>query len=1262
MRHRRPNRPVGFIYIAVLATVMVLVVLVYALDYQSRSSQAVSRMAEARLYSDIAASEHVGETLTSASLQSRSGVDWLSADIPISMDSEQNTNEKSWDDVEAIESWTPGAFPTLGSFPEEGQTAETLGQTIASPATEDDGAIAFPGQTRGFLEPEANDVGFRAPKSRYRLSLVEAFPFAAYAPEGKVTITGTGVSWANPTEAELDKDNRTMDFYSGFPFRVGAKSDILVDELPYGEAYTLEGPSQIKGGGIAFQGYLPYTGENDGYAAKLKEQLTESIISALSTNSYDKTDVVFGTLNVTNIVEAIFTGESSFNNFLTYEQSTRWWYFLIPGFKSRGPALDITLHAPIKPDGGVNDPVNDDPVEGDPDMEMTPELQEATDKLQEIEAKLEAALLSPKLGGDPTGTQPLSKGEGDKKAGDFERFTNIINSFNEAKDLEKRAKDERKKKTGRKEDKAADARHEAKAKDYEKQARDEIKQHKFDSLDEIKDWMGRTRSYTREAIGFLPSVPVRQTYKTLLKDWEDAQEDLARAKDKVQGIDDSEEDEDGYDPGPNREREKELSKKPNPKLDRTGWKGTNLWTMVVKIAKVIANLVKDIGTAFYNHVFVIVKIFGVKIPIPNPVKIVTFFFADGEFKDQTVQGQNFSFKPANGTPDLADLVLKTLQSALVQEVTMVYLGKDGGVGPSIPIRIGSGSAQNHQVGEPEIEIGTFSIHNTFTVPAGRTFKLREKDGMSGMTIAADLWLQRGSTMVIDGDLTMVNPVEDNTKPHHPKGKIVMEPGSTLVVDGDLTAAGDVFMGSILVTRRAGRVEPITSAIICTGDVDLPHGIRNGFNLMHLAELVDNDAATHLQNLFDDVVPNVSKVLGPFHSRKPHFARNGATFTFYFPVIVPNPISSMLTKNLNVKIFAALSPLFSGSLNMTLGENFPTATDWWMFGEDRIPALPKVLPGPIEAAFGEATEQGEFIFGSGKAALENMVDEDFFVGRARTIVEDEMGTMLGKIDNLANNIDDFVENVAEETLVEFFTPENITTQLIKILGGAAAAALDPTGLAAEALDKILNEFIPEQFREGDTFLSLMIEKTKDELTVYGIPVDGADYLKSMADDVLEPFTSMAETLRGQATVAASRVAMTVMAAETPGILCYGDTITVDGLYAAGLFVANSDIEMNCAYTIGSMVSVEGDITAKEVLYVPEFTRAAIYQPPQVVTTPSKSGVAALPEYWTDSLGLDFGDGSFGAALNYGNGTGDGRWHQVPGFDNNTAFRVSGGWGQ
>jgi hypothetical protein len=1284
------KRQSGFMYIAVLSVITVLMILVYALDYQSRSSKAVSRMAESRLYTDIAVSEQVGKTLTSIDLQYRSDVEWLDADLPIEMDPEQHTHETKWDDVRQINDWEADKFPTIGSFPAQGETAKSLGKEIKSPGSEDD-AVAYPGQTRGLLEPESNDVGFKAPSSRYRLSLAEAFPFAAYAPKGDVTIEGSGISWTIPTDPQLDEDHRTLDFYSGFPFRVGAKGEIEVEDIPYGEAYSVTKMPQIKGGGIAYRGYLPYHSEQNGYAAKLQERLVGASSSfgfgggvalSLDGNSYDKTDVVFGTLSVENIIKALF-GTEEFNNFLTYEASTRWWFFLIPGFKSRGPALDINLHAPLKPDFGSNKSGEiEDTYGDDQNIAMTEDLQEATDALAEIELKLGQALLSPKLSNDLSGTQPLSVTEANKeKSPDFGKFTEIINDRNSAESKLEEAEEERDKITGKDEDKAADKRHKEKAKKLEGEAAGLVKKHGFGSVDQIDDWMKRNRKGSYEIEndkGVKETKTFNDDYEDLLEDWEDAQKDFAEAKNDAQGLDDGSPAVDEYDPGPDRDRQKELIRSKN--LSKDGWVdsagGTNLWTMVAKIAVVLANLVKDVGTAFYNHVFVEVKIFGITIPLPNPVKLVTFFFCDGEYKDQDIQGAPYKFEKG-GAFDLLDLLLTTLKRALVQEVTLVYLGKDGGIGPSVPTRIGHVSA-DMQKGNPEGELGNFSIHNSFTVPAGRTFKLRKKGSgnteMKGMTVAADLWLQRGSTMVIDGDLTMVNPsgggfsVNDFKTAHKPQGKIVMEPGATLVVNGNFTAAGDPVMGSILMTRRPGRVEPITSGIICNGAVVIPHGIRSGLNLVHLAELIDGDVGNVMQNFFDDVVHNVAKVLGPFHNRKPHFARQVATFTFYFPVIVPNPANSMLVKNLNVKLFRLLSPFFAGSLNMTLGENFVTCSDWWMFGEDRVPAVPKVVPGAVVATLKEAEVQAVGMFDSSKSALTKMADENFFAGKAKSIVEGELGSMFSKVEKLANNMDDFIEDVAEDTMTTYFTVENITVKVAEFLGKAALSALDPSGVALIAFEEIQKVIMPE-LEGGDNFVEVIMTEAKDELkNTYGFPTDPKDYLSGVVEEVIDPFKKMAEDLKNGASKRALRVAATLMVAETPGVLIYGDSITVEGLYAAGLFVAKNDIDMQCAYTIGSMVSVEGNISAREVLYVPEFTRAAIYQPPATLTTPAGDGALKLPGYWANAMGFSFdGSSDVGEALDYGSGPDNdkdwnGIWHEVPDPNFNTAFKVSGGWGR
>ena len=1219
IEHRRGgmNRRIrGFGYIAVISIILILMVLVVALDYQGRSSRALFRMDEARLYRDLAARDYVGKKLTT-----RTGSRWPRADLPISVTADEKTNLVDFDQEKTLESWEDQTgFPSVGSYPEVGQKSQSLGQTIASPGIQSGENVAYPGQTVGLLKPKSNNATFAVSPSRYRMSLVKGFPFAVYAPQGNVTILGRATAWPNPTDPELDETHQTLDFASGFPFRVGAKGQISVADLPYGEAHSKDEMPRVKGGGIAYRGYLPYqaTGPAKGYAQELWESI-QAVSDRLSLTAYNKSSVIFGTLSAGNVLDALF-GSAKFDNFLTYEQSTRFWFFLIPGFKSRGPAIDITLHAPLRPDGAENTAASSG------SNGLSPEALEAQAHLEEVTELFGQMLLQPADPNDPPGTQPLIKKIDGKETPDFDRYSEIMQARQTANDLQTQADTKRAEKSDQKTTAENDA-IEAAAQELENQASKARAEVGFADDAAFDRWLQVERL---EQPGKLNYAAMNSMLKVALDDLNE--------KKKGSGLGTIQKGSQ-YDPGPNRTEQAELKKRGD--MTAKGRKGTNLWLVCERLIVTIANLVKDIAGAFYDYVFVEVDFGFFKIPLPNPVKLVKFFFVDGDFG------------PSNDIPDLLDIVLNALKNAVVQEVTLVYLGKDDEVGSAVPIRIDADGVDSYnQSGDPGTEAG-FSIHNTFTVPAGRTFKI---DALShGMTIEADLWLQRGSVMVVNGDLTLKNPARGLTKA---RGKLVMEPGSTLVVKGNFTAAGDPLMGSVLLARMPGRVEPITSSILCSGAVLLPHGMRSGLNLVQLLRLVSPDLAGPAQDLLDDVMPNVAKILGPFHARMPFLAEQGATFTFYFPVIVPNPIHSMLpgNANINVKIFRVLSPMLTGSLNMTLGENFFTGCDWWMLGEDRVPVLPKLLPGAARAARSVAVKEAKSLAGSVAGELAKLSDANFFLSRGKDIVVGEFKMMLDHSENLAGNIDDVIANVAGKTLTETFTVENVSKKVVEIFANAAKSAAnpDPTGLSNRFIDDLFAKNAP------DSLLETLKENLQTELSQYGFPINARDYLGAKLGEMLAPLVAMSDSLKAEASQGGKRVAGTLLLAETPGLLVSASRIQVDGLYASGLFVARGDITMNCAYVVGSMISMEGNISAHNVLYTPEFTHAEIFTPPVTVETPSESGLQALPEYWADALGLNFGSEKVGKALNYGNGTGPGSWTEIPSSGSDPSFEAAGGW--
>ena len=83
------------------------------------------------------------------------------------------------------------------------------------------------------------------------------------------------------------------------------------------------------------------------------------------------------------------------------------------------------------------------------------------------------------------------------------------------------------------------------------------------------------------------------------------------------------------------------------------------------------------------------------------------------------------------------------------------------------------------------------ITATLNVPPGRSLRI---DG--SLQLTGDLWLQRGSTAYVTGNLALLNP-----NPGGQIGRLILEPGATLVVDGRGVSvpghAGGYFLGACL---------------------------------------------------------------------------------------------------------------------------------------------------------------------------------------------------------------------------------------------------------------------------------------------------------------------------------------------------------------------------------------------------------------------------------------------------------------------------------
>lgn len=245
----------------------------------------------------------------------------------------------------------------------------------------------------------------------------------------------------------------------------------------------------------------------------------------------------------------------------------------------------------------------------------------------------------------------------------------------------------------------------------------------------------------------------------------------------------------------------------------------------------------------------------------------------------------------------------------------------------------------------------FYCDASFTVPRGRPFRFN-----GNMEIEGDLWLQKGSVMHVTGNLTLSNPNVGSSNPLDPCGKLVLEEGATLVVDGDLECKGSSTYGSLWVCSPPTRVAPLTTAIFVGGTARFPNGSFSSTNIEDVFRAIDGmgGVADAMEILFTDVAPNLAKIVGPFHTRNPYFASYATTFQLTIiptpigPIPVPTPIP-LPKKNILIPVFRALTMVYTGNLNVALGENLYMHSDWWAFGQGTVPAMVKFNPAASVSA-------------------------------------------------------------------------------------------------------------------------------------------------------------------------------------------------------------------------------------------------------------------------------------------------------------------------
>ena len=462
-----------------------------------------------------------------------------------------------------------------------------------------------------------------------------------------------------------------------------------------------------------------------------------------------------------------------------------------------------------------------------------------------------------------------------------------------------------------------------------------------------------------------------------------------------------------------------------------------------------------------------------------------------------------------GTPDTSKFM-----NILRKEVRLVHFGRKD-------------TPTEFTISDTEIEMKA-----TFDVPPGRSIHLR-----SNVKINGDLWLMRGSTLIVEGNLQVINPNAGASDPRKPRGRVFLEEGAKLIVKGNFSCGGSEALGSVLVGAPINAIHPTTSAIMVTGDITIPHGVWPAYSLGDL----DLDKLPELKTFREavsTVVPNLAKLAGPFHRRKPFFSQYATMFviaciiTPIGPVPIPVPLPAATNTNVNNKLFKAMALIYTTQMNLAWGENFITHTDWWLIGEGMVPMFPKINPTVYleriqnfnlkNLKFPDPNEAADLIKTQGPKMVKDM---------APMLITQVVVQIVVK--QLSFGLADFVEQ----------------TGLFDILENAIADVMGVDKTAGKSLLEISGL---------DTFLTEVKSKISDNAAL-------------------------------------------MMLQEVPGCLIYAGGrigIAEGGVRAPvtiGLLVAQGDIVSNAKYTVGAVMSLKGNITANTLLFDPNTTRCSMFLP-------------------------------------------------------------------
>jgi len=460
-------------------------------------------------------------------------------------------------------------------------------------------------------------------------------------------------------------------------------------------------------------------------------------------------------------------------------------------------------------------------------------------------------------------------------------------------------------------------------------------------------------------------------------------------------------------------------------------------------------------------------------------------------------------------------------------------------------------------GAPDVNYssGSIDIKTTFVVPRGRTLKMP-----CNMKIRGDLWLQDGSTLYVTGDLTVKAPGVTSSNPSTPSGRVVFGKGSTLIVDGKFSCEGNEVVGSILISSPEGKINPITSALICNGNVDIPYGVLPGVSPSDLSQ---NFIIKNFMTAVDDITPNLAKLTGPFYSRGDIFAKQPALFSYIslgwlsFPISLPNTYN-----NANLKIFKLITTSYTTFLNASLGEYLFTQADWWSstFGEDAVPIIHKIdmVNTGSNNTMTKLSAIGVYGFTCDYSKVKTRINS----------------ISTGTFQQIANVIfQDIATEIITKISLQFMTLPNINM----------------------IVDNAFNNLYPKIFKVSTSDVDLNTAN--------------AGTFKAGINSV---YTHVGNKLQDHYNNRAANKE-TVVFNEVSGLFVYSKgNLTLGGPLNCGLFIARGNIKIDSSgrntRVAGCLISFMGNIEGKycQLRYYPYFTRFSLHIPKKITGT----GLTAL----------------------------------------------------